>query len=177
MSEQITDETKILAAKNEWGKTFTLGKGDSAQQFEIKDLAYFDYIEFMQLAKPILTLVTNSMKMGNEGGELKVDFDPTTIDLEEIIKLCSKELPRMGHLICKQSNPRIKVEEVALLAHRPQRLVELVLMQILHNNMIQEFGSFFQRLTAMVSVMMPDLAKTATPSPLPEESTIEETLS
>ena len=174
---QITDEQKIQAAQNEWGKTFKLGPAGSEREFEIKDLPYFDYIEFMSLAKPLIKIAAGSLEMGNSGGELVADFNPGNLDFDEIIKICGKELPRMGQLICKQTDPKIKAEEVAVLAHRPQRLIELVLLQILHNNMIQEFGNFFTRLTAMVTVMMPDLAKAATPSEIPSESMIEETLS
>jgi hypothetical protein len=173
MTPEITDHDKIVAAQNEWGKTFKLGD----REFEIKDLGYFDYIEFMSLAKPIIKLAAGALEMDNAGGELKADFNPAALDMDEVIKLCGKELPRMGQLICKQTDPKIKAEEVAILAHRPQRLVELVLMQILHNNMIQEFASFFTRLTAMVTVMMPDLAKAATPSEIQSESAIAETLS
>jgi hypothetical protein len=169
----VTPEQAIAAAKNEWGKTFKLGD----REFEIKDLPYFDYIEFIQLARPIIKIAAEAINLGNKNGEIAIDFDPTSLDLEEIIRVCGKELPKMGQLICKQTVPNIKADEVAILAHRPQRLIELVLMQILHNNMIQEFGSFFQRLTAMVTVMMPDVAKATEPSELPSESMIEETLS
>jgi hypothetical protein len=172
-TDQITELDKVQAAKNEWGKIFKLGDRD----FEIKDLPYFDYIEFMQLARPLISLAAGAVELDNEGGEIKAGFDPTKLDFDEIFKLCGKELPKMGQLICKQSAPGIKPDDVANLARRPQRLIELVLMQILHNNMIEEFGSFFSRLTAMVTVMMPDLAKTAAPSELPSESKIEETLS
>jgi hypothetical protein len=92
-----------------------------------------------------------------------------------MIKLCGKELPRMAWLVCKQSQPKITDKEVAELAKRPQRLVEIVLLQVLHNNMIQEFGSFFQRLTAMVTNLVPDMAKVAAPSEITSDSTTEET--
>jgi len=157
---EITDETKVRAAKNEWGKTFTLGE----QEFEIKDLQYFDYIEFMGLAKPLITVASSGLEMGNVGGEITVNFNPSALDIDQIIGLCAKELPRMAYLICKQSAPKITEKEVALLAHRPQRLIEVVLLQILHNNMIQEFGSFFQRLTAMVTALVPDMTKAVAPT-------------
>lgn len=167
----ITDEMKLNAAKNEWGKTFTL----KDQTFEILDLQYFDYLEFITLGKPLIAVVANGLEMGNEGGEINVNFNPTGLDFDQILGLCGKELPKMAWLVCKQSQPRIKQEEVCLLAHRPQRLVEIVLLQILHNNMIQEFGSFFTRLTAIVSALMPDVAKMTAPSELQNASMIEET--
>ena len=167
----ITEEMKIAAAKNEWGKTFTLGD----REFEIKDLGYFDYIEFVGLVKPLVTVAAQGLAMGAEDGEMKINFDPSNLDFDQIIKLCGKELPRMAGIICRQSQPKITDKEVAELARRPQRLVEVVLLQIMHNNMIQEFGAFFQRLTAMVTSLVPDVKEVAAPSEINTDSMTEET--
>ena len=173
MSETLTEEQKISAAKNEWGKTFRLGD----REFEIKDLGYFDYLEFVSLVRPLIGVITEGLQLGDAGGELNLNFDPASIDLDKILGLCGKELPKMAQLVCKQTDPKNKAEEVAELARRPQRLVEVVLMQIMHNKMIEEFGNFFTRLTSMVTVLMPDVAKATAPSVVPTESMTEETLS
>lgn len=161
----------VAAVKNEWGKTFTLGD----RQFEIKDLEYYDYLEFITLAKPLVAVAASGIALNEDGGELKIDFDPTNLDFDKIISLAGKELPRLAYLVCRQSEPKIKEQEVAMLARRPQRLIEVILLQILHNKMIEEFGAFFQRLTAMVSTMLPDAAKVMAPSEVKNESTTEET--
>ncbi len=161
----------VAAVKNEWGKTFTLGD----KEFEVKDLTYYDYVEFVALAKPLITVAASGLALGEEGGELKVNFDPSNLDFDKIIGLAGKELPRLAYLVCRQSDPKIKEQDVALLARRPQRLIEIVLLQILQNKMIEEFGAFFQRLTAMVSTLMPTAAKVMAPSELKSESTTEET--
>jgi hypothetical protein len=163
----LPQESMIAAAQNEWGKKFKLGD----REFEIKDLPYFDYLEFIQLSKPLVTIAAGALNMGNKNGELTVDFDPQLLDFDQIIKVCGKELPRIGQIVCRQTVPNIKSDEVAILAHRPQRLIEIGLLQILHNNMIQEFGSFFQRLMTMTTVMLPDLARAAAPSDLSESAT------
>lgn len=150
---QITEEMKVAAAKNEWGKTFKLGD----REFEIKDLTYFDYVEFVSLAKPLITVAASGIEMKNIDGELGISFDATALDFDQLMGLCGKELPRMGYLVCRQSDPKIKEAEVAMLAHRPQRLVEIVLLQILHNKMIEEFGGFFQRLTGIVTALVPSM--------------------
>jgi hypothetical protein len=172
MSE-ITQEQALAAAKNEWDKVFTLGP--DKQRFEIKDLPYFDYLEFVTLVKPIIAIGANTIDFKGEGGELDIVFDPTTLDFDKVIAVAGKDLPKLGRLILKQTNPKITAEEAALLAHRPQRLIEIIIMQILHNNMIQEFGAFFTRLKAMVTVMLPDLANAVAPTG--PETTTEETLS
>jgi hypothetical protein len=172
MSETTLTEQEVIAgAKNEWQKEFTLG----AKTFEVKDLGYFDYIEFIGLAKPLVTVAASALEMGTKDGEMKVEFNPANLDLDQIIKLCGKELPRMAGIVCRQSMPKISDKEVAELARRPQRLVEIVLLQVMHNNMIQEFGTFFQRLTGMVTSLVPDMAKVAAPSEIGTASTTEET--
>lgn len=171
MTEQtvaITEETIASAVKNEWGKTFTLGD----REFEIKDLGYFDYVEFVALAKPLMTVAMNGLEMTTKDGEIGVDFNPAAVDLDQIIAIAGKELPKLAHLVCKQSDAKIKVSEVAELARRPQRLLEVVLMQIMHNKMIEEFASFFQRLAAMTQALLPDAANLASTTP---ESKTEET--
>ena len=168
--EKTEDEVKEFAAnaaRNEWGKTFKLGE----KEFEIKDLPYFDYIEFIGLAKPLIVAASSGINKKVEGGEMGVNFDPSTLDYDELIRLAGKELPKMGFLICRQTDPKIKETEVALLAHRPQRLLEIVLLQVYHNKMVEEFAGFFQRLAGMMSAMIPDVAKAQTPL----ELTVEET--
>ncbi len=168
---EITPELKIAAAKNEWGTTFTLGE----REFEIKDLGYFDYIEFVGLVKPLITVAANALEMGAKDGEMKVEFNPANIDFDQIIKLAGKELPKMAGIICRQTDSKISDRTVAELARRPQKLVEIVLLQIMHNKMIEEFGSFFQRLTAMVTSLVPDMTKVAAPSEIDTALTTEET--
>lgn len=165
----LTEEQIIAGAKNDWGKEFTLGD----RTFEIKDLGYFDYVEFVGLVKPLVEVAASALSMGAKDGEMTVDFDPSGLDFDQIFKLCGKELPKMAGIVCRQTDPKVTDRQVAELARRPQRLVEVVLLQVAHNNMIQEFGGFFQRLTAMVTSLMPDVAKVAQPSEI--ASTTEET--
>lgn len=167
----LTEEQIIAGAKNDWGKTFTLGD----REFEIKDLGYFDYIDFVGLVKPLVSVAAGALEMGSKEGEMKVDFNPTNLDFDQIIKLCGKELPKMAGIVCRQTEPKITDRQVAELARRPQRLVEVVLLQVMHNNMIQEFGAFFQRLTTMVTSLVPDVQKVAAPSEINTDLTTEET--
>lgn len=163
-TQEVSQEQIIAAVKNEWGKVFTLGD----REFEIKDLTYFDYVEFVRLAKPIVMTALQGLDMNSENGEIGLQFNPGALDFDNILSICHKELPRLAYLVCRQSAPNITEKEVALLAHRPQRLIEVVLMQILHNNMIQEFGSFFPRLTKMVTALVPEMAKAMAPSEITE---------
>lgn len=169
--QPVSELDKIAAAKNEWhDKEFTLGD----QTFQVLDLNYFDYVEFVSLVKPLVSIAAGALEMGSRDGELKIDFNPTNLDFDQLIKICGKELPRMAWLVCKQSHPKITDRDVAILARRPQRLVEIVLLQIMHNNMIQEFGNFFQRLTGMVTNLVPDMEKVSAPSEINSDSMTEE---
>jgi hypothetical protein len=169
-----TPEQIIAAAKNEYDKEFTIGEGKDAKTFQLKDLGYFDYIEFIQLAKPLVTLAATALEMNSKDGEMKVDFNPANIDFDAIIKMCGKELPRMAGIVCRQSQPDTKDKQVAELAKRPQRLIEIVLLQVAHGKMIEEFGGFFQRLTAMVSNLVPTAAAVAMPKEVNADSMTEE---
>lgn len=171
----VTEEKIIAAAKNEWGKEFTLGEGDNVKSFQIKDLGYFDYIEFVGLVKPLVTVAASALEMDAVDGEMKVGFNPANLDYDKVLALCGKELPRMAGIVCRQSVPGIKDKEVAELARRPQRLIEIILLQVVHNKMIEEFGSFFQRLTAMVTSLVPSMTQVAAPSEIATDSMTEET--
>lgn len=171
----LSQETIVAAATNTWGKEFTLGEGDKQRVFSVKDLDYFSYVEFVTRAKPLITLAANGMEYKSDGGVLDLQFNPANLDIDAILASCMKDLPKLAWLVCKQTDPAIKPEEVANLAHRPQRLIEIIMLQVMHNNMIQEFGTFFQRLTGLVMAMMPDMAKATQPSETVSESTTEET--
>lgn len=155
-----SEQQIVSAMKNEWGKEFELG----GQKFEIKDLGYFDYVEFITLAKPLVLLVGESLETTAKDGEIGIEFNPAAVDFDKILAMCGKELPRLAWLICKQTNPALKPNDVAELARRPYVLVEIILLQIKHNDMIQEFASFFQRLTRMVTALMPEAANAVAPS-------------
>jgi hypothetical protein len=163
------------AQRNEPVGTFTLTnpKTKESREFELMDLDYDSYIEFMDLARPIITSVYNSFALENSGGEIKLGFDPMGLDFQELLKLSGNELPKMAWLCCRMSDPKIKIADVKRLGHRPHLLLEVVLMQIKHNQIVQEFADFFPRIAKAIE----DLAPKATTdeTTLPADTTAETT--
>jgi hypothetical protein len=162
MSTEITTSEKMRAMRNEPVAEFTLANpvtGES-RSFELKDLDYDGYLEFMDLARPIMTACYNAMSVQSEGGEFKLGLDPSGLDFAELIKLAGKELPRMVWLCCRMTDPKIKVEDVKRLAHRPHVLLEVVLMQIKHNKIVQDFQDFFPRIAQALEALAPAMTTT-----------------
>jgi hypothetical protein len=170
MSLTVSDIAR--ARRNEPVGTFTLSnpRTGESKTFEMMDLDYDAYIEFCELARPIISECYNAFNVSNEGGELKLGFDPMSLDFGAILKLAGKELPKMAWLCCKMSEPKIKIDEVKRLGHRPQALLEVVLMQIKHNQIVQEFADFFPRLGKAIEELLPTTLPTE-----PTDTTAEET--
>lgn len=170
MSE-LNDTDKMKAARNEGYGEFTLTNPQTgnSKTFQLKNLSYDAYVEFCSLARPILITLGNGLDMGNKGGEFSLEFNPLNLDFEKLIEIAGKELPRMAWLCCRQSDPKIKLEEVKELGYRPQNLLLVVLQQIKHNDLVKEFADFFPQLVAALTELMP--AATAAAAPIPTEST------
>jgi hypothetical protein len=163
MSELTTSDIS-RALRNEPLATFTLAhpRTGESRTFDLKDLDYDSYIEFCDLARPIITAVSGALDIKSDGGEVKLGFDPMGLDFGELLKLAGKELPRMVWLCCKMSDPKIKVEDVKRLAHRPHVLLEIVLMQIKHNEIVKEFADFFPRIAKALEELAPAAAEATT---------------
>lgn len=172
MSE-LTQSEIARAARNEPVGTFTLKNSHTGEErtFELKDLEYDSYIEFVDLARPIITAVAGSVQSKDNHGEFQLAFNPAGIDFGELIRLAGKELPRMALIICRQSDPRIKLEEVKRLGRRPMQLLEIVLMQIKQNSIVQEFADFFPRIATALQELLPAAQGAMTPVAAPTEAT------
>jgi hypothetical protein len=161
----ITDIAK--AARNEPNGSFTLTNshtGDT-RTFDIKDLDYDSYIEFCDLARPIILAVSGAIDMAPDPtGEMKLQFTPRGIDFDQLIKLAGTELPRMAWLCCKQSAPNISVAQVKALARRPHVMLEVVLKQIKQNEIVKEFADFFPRIAAGLQDLLPATQSALTPT-------------
>lgn len=163
MSEtQLSATTIAQAVRNEPSATFLLGD----RTFDIKDLDYDSYIEFCDLARPIITSVADSLEVNNEGGKLDLQFNFLNIDSANLIKLAGKELPRMAWICCKQSDPKIKIEDVKRLGRRPLVMLEVVLKQVKHNEMVKEFADFFPRIASALTELMPAAKEAMEPIPV-----------
>lgn len=161
------------AQRNDAVATFTLANPTTGEskEFELKDLDYDSYIEFMDLARPIISAVYNSFAVENDGGQIGLGFNPVGLDFQELIKLAGKELPKMAWLCCRMSDPKIKLDEVKRLGHRPHNLLMVVLNQIKHNQIVQEFADFFPQIAKAIE----DLAPKATANETTTDTTEKET--
>jgi hypothetical protein len=162
MTETLTTSDIARALRNEPAGTFTLSnpRTGESKTFDLLDLDYDSYIEFCDLARPIIGAVSGALSMNSDGGEVKLGFDPLGLDFGELLKLAGKELPRMVWLCCKLSDPKIKVDDIKRLAHRPHVLLEVVLMQIKHNGIVQEFADFFPRIAKALEELAPPVLET-----------------
>jgi hypothetical protein len=167
----ILDATTIgKAVRNEPSSEFTLTNSHTKESktFTIQDLDYDSYCEFCDLARPIIASVAGAIDMGTSPtGEMKLQFNAAGINYETLIKLAGKELPRMAWLCCKQSDPRIKLEDVKRLARRPMVMLEIVLKQIKQNEIVKEFADFFPRIAGALQELLPDATEALTPATTP----------
>lgn len=158
-----TDLTK--AVRNEGYGTFTLTNPHTGEErtFERKHLTYDAYLEFIELAQPIVGEMINAFEPGNQNGELQIQFNPTALDYQKLIKLAGKELPRLALLCVQASDPKLKIDELKRLAPRPQAMLEIVLGQVAHNEMVKEFADFFQTIARQLTDLVPQVSAAVGP--------------
>lgn len=150
-TSQIAD-----AVRNDYpDKSFKLGN----REFPIHDLDYDSYIEFMELARPIIVSLANTITPVMKDQKLDFDLNYGKLDFGSLIKLAGNELPRMAHICCRQSDPKVSIADVKRLARRPHNLIEVVLLQVKHNELVKEFADFFPRLKESVLGLAPDTAE------------------
>jgi hypothetical protein len=147
--KEISKRESARALKNEPLGVYEFG----GREIPIHDLSYDDYIEFVELAAPIIEYVIGVV--GIEGFDDAL-ANPQSINLRELIRLAKDELPRMALLVCRQHDDTFLMEDVKELGKRPYDMLHLVLAQIKFNKMVQEFADFFPRLGQAINGMLPD---------------------
>lgn len=147
----LTTSDIAKAVSNTGYGTFEIGD----RTFEIRDLDYDSYVEFCDLARPIISAVASGFDITQTNGEVGLNFSPMSLDFSAIMKSCANELPRMAWLCCRQADPKITEGTVKNLARRPHILLEVILMQIKQNNIIAEFQDFFPRLATLLTDLAP----------------------
>lgn len=139
------------AAFNKPAEEFTLGD----RTFLIQDLPYDDYTEFVSHLAPVVEQLFSKLVMSRVGVELPngINIEPSSITAFDMIKVCSGSLPEMAHIICRQTDPTITVEEVKRLAKTPIAIAEVVIRQIVLNGMIKDLLSFFGQMISMLKAL------------------------
>lgn len=170
---ELTPTDIAKAVRNEPRGTFTLGDeefGVTPRTFEIKDLDYDSYIEFVDLARPILSALAESLQVTQDNGELGLQFDPSSLNYEELIKLAGSKLPRMAWLCCKQSDRSIKLDEVKRLGRRPHNLLMVVIEQVKANKLVEEFARAFPQIAASLKELVPAATEAVAPIPMADQT-------
>jgi hypothetical protein len=110
--------------------------------FKILDLKYKDYTAFLGLVLPLVDSIGSGLRSG--GSMLE------SISVADLFYTCTNNLPKLAHIVLRQSEPEITVEQVEELCGDPLTMAEVVMAQISHNKMIERFGSFFGKIAAMM---------------------------
>lgn len=129
---------------------FTLGD----REFTLLDLGYDDYMKFLTLFAPLFDGIFKNVaqkQAAKETGLPGLDTPSLSdVPITTIITYCADNLPQLAHIVCKQSDPKITVEEVKTLAKTPMKMVEIIMLQIKRNNIIKDFADFFQQILPLV---------------------------
>jgi hypothetical protein len=164
--DMVTEELISNAVRNDYGADAVFTLGD--RTFPVKDLSYDDYIEFVRLARPIITGAVAGFDL------MSGDFNPMAIDYEDLLSLAGKELPKMAWLCCRASDAKITIDQVKALARRPYPLIDVVLVQVKHNQMVAELKDFFPVVVKRLMELAPEV-QGAMESVTTSVSTTEET--
>lgn len=145
----LTEEQIIAAATNSpllSPDEFTLG----TTTFKIVQLPYDDYVIFLGYLQPFLEALAGKK---NTSVSLPGIALLDAVDSSTLLKFCSKNLPEMARLVCKQSVPDITAEELKKLAGNPFALASVVLKQVAKNGMIRDFATFFKQVTPLLKAV------------------------
>jgi|SRR6185437_436649 len=129
---------------------FTLGD----KVYTIVDLAYDDYLAFLSMLQPLIEQLVKGVS-GRRGISLNgIDISTPGISAANIIAYCSENLPKMAQIVCKATDPDITIEKIKADAKNPFKLAEVVLAQVIQNNIIKDFASFFQSVLPLLTQVM-----------------------
>jgi len=120
--------------------------------YKIAHLEYDDFSKFTSYFEPMLRKILAKMKEIQDTAvtEKKDVSELANVDVMELLKECADNLPLMGQLILKQTQPDITVEEVKKICGDPFTITELVLLQMAKNRMVEKFSAFFPHLMSLI---------------------------
>ena len=109
------------------------------KEYKLVHLPYRDYVQFICLIEPAIK--------GFFSGSILIE---DTLEASSIIRPLLDVLPELVWLCLKQTDPSITVEQIMKYGKTPTALANIVIAQIKHNNMIQDFSDFFKQATQLV---------------------------
>lgn len=120
-------------------------------EFTIKDLSYDDYMEFITMLSPVIDTLFSKVAERNGVSIPGVQINTSSISIKAIFDYCANDLPEMAHIVTRQSQPDLSVEEIKNLGKTPIMLAQIVMAQLKRNNVIAEMADFFRLLQPMIS--------------------------
>lgn len=142
----ISEQQLIRAAVNIPVDKFQLGD----RVFDIVDLPYDDYIFFVSYMAPLIEILVTHL---SSTGDLRIpgiNLSAEYVTPKLLLEMCGTTMPDMVHLMCKQTDPSITVDEVKRLARRPTALATAILRQIQQNGMVKDFADFFAQVSQVL---------------------------
>ena len=155
----LTQEQIILGATNDpalSNDTFVL----DGKTYKYVHLSYDYYIEFMLKIKPLLTAVVGVVASKARATVTIPGIELVENPLSNIINFAGKDIPDMVRIIINNSlefenkEERITVEEIRKMRGvTPMSLSNIIVGQVVYNNMITEFASFFVQMMPLLKQM------------------------
>jgi hypothetical protein len=142
MSEKITSIDIARAATNDPALAPTkVVLGD--RSFPVMDMPYEDNVKFLAFLQPLLESIAGRVAglTGDSG-----------LASAGLMKYCASSLPEMAHMVCRQSDPSITVEEVKRLGKTPIRLAGVVAAQMKHDRTVQDIVDFFNQMLPLLKL-------------------------
>ena len=138
ISSQLSQKQIVEAATNEPSLSDVEVTFNSGKTFKIVYLGYDDHLEFLTKLTPLLSAFLE----GSTG------ITPTGI-----IQFCAKDLLELGHIVLRQTDPSLKLEDVKQVVGSPLKLASAVFSQIEKNNLIYEISAFFAQIAPILKAM------------------------
>jgi len=152
----LTQEQILLGATNDPALS-TDSYTFNGKTYKYVHLSYDSYIEFMLKIKPLLTAVVGTVAQKSKTTVTLPGIDLVGSPISTVISFASKEVPDMVRIIINNSNDfaedtaRITVEEIKKVRGiTPMTLCNIIMGQVIYNNMIAEFASFFVQMMPLL---------------------------
>jgi hypothetical protein len=157
---KLTEEQIAFAATNDPAMSqneFQL----NGKTYKYVHLSYDYYLEFMLKIKPLLAAVVGTVAAKDHSTVTLPGIELTQNPLGGIIQFCGTEIPDMVRIVINNSleaggraSERVTIADIKTVRGiTPMQLANIVMGQVLFNNMIAEFGSFFVQAMPLLKAM------------------------
>lgn len=133
----------------------------NGKTYKYVHLSYDYYLEFMLKIKPLLAAVVGTVAAKDHSTVTLPGIELAANPLSGIVQFCGTEIPDMVRIVINNSleaddrpNERVTIAEIKKTrGTTPMQLANIVMGQVVFNNMITEFGSFFVQAMPLLKAM------------------------